>query len=89
MKQLPNNVTAYKRTPIFTEQSVPAGLLKNHSTKAEVWGLIQIEEGELEYTIENKETLVLTTDKNGVVEPEIRHHIKPMGTVSFFVEFYR
>lgn len=89
MKQLPKNVTAYNRTPSFTEETVPKGLLKNHNTKAGVWGLIQIEEGELEYTIEDKETHILSVDKNGVVEPEILHHIKSIGTVKFFVEFYK
>ena len=89
MKSLPDNVTAYKRTPIFTEKTVPLGLLNNHSTKAGVWGLIQVEEGKLEYTIENEETHILTTDKSGVVEPEILHHIKPLRAVSFFVEFYK
>ncbi len=89
MKSLPKNVTAYKRTPAFTQETVPKGLLNNHSTKDGVWGVIHIEEGELEYTIENNETYILTKDKSGVVEPEILHHIKPLGKVSFSVEFYK
>ena len=47
MKELPATVTAYQRTNLFTEDSVPSGLLKNHSTKEGVWGLIQVEEGQL------------------------------------------
>lgn len=42
MKQLPVNVTAYKRTATFTEKSIPAELLKSHNTKAGVWGKIVI-----------------------------------------------
>jgi len=89
MKKLPNNVIQYKSTPMFTEESVPKGLLNNHNTKSGVWGLIKVEEGELEYVIENKEVHILTENNIGVVEPEILHHIKPLGKVLFRVEFYK
>ena len=89
MKKLPDNVVAYQRTKLFTQDSVPPGLLKNHSTKEGVWGLIQIENGQLEYTIENKDVHILTPEKSGVVEPTVTHHVKPLGEVLFSVEFYR
>ena len=91
MKVLPVNVTAYKRTPEFTDESVPEGLLNNHKTKAGVWGKIVILEGGLEYTIEEPEVevVILTPHKFGVVEPTILHHIKPLGSVRFYVEFHR
>ena len=38
MKTLPNNVTAYKKTPVFDETIIPKGLLTSHQTKAGVWG---------------------------------------------------
>lgn len=89
MKSLPDHVQRYKSTPVFTEETVPKGLLKDHNTKNGVWGLICIEQGELEYIIEDKETHILTPDNKGVVEPEIKHHIKPLGKVIFRVEFYK
>ena len=91
MKQIPEVVTAYKKTPEFTESTVPEGLLKDHQTKEGVWGKIVILDGELEYTINEpeKEVLVLTEHFHGVVEPTILHHIKPLGAVRFYVEFYR
>ena len=42
MKRLPAEVVPYKRTPVFEQHSVPAGLLKRHSTKAGVWGKIVV-----------------------------------------------
>jgi tellurite resistance-related uncharacterized protein len=30
---LPEGVTSYKRTPTFTEETIPAGLLNDHQTK--------------------------------------------------------
>ena len=91
MKIIPENVQAYKRTPEFSEASIPQGLLNDHNTKAGVWGKIVILEGILEYTIQEPEVEViqLTPEKFGVVEPTILHHIKALGPVKFFVEFYR
>lgn len=89
MKTLPDHVQQYNASPVFTESTIPAGLLKDHNTKNGVWGLIRINEGELEYTIDDKEIHVLTPEMQGVIEPEIVHHIKPLGAVSFFIEFYK
>jgi len=91
MNVLPDSVTPYKRTPEFTELSVPKGLLNDHQTKEGVWGKIVIQEGYLEYTIiePELEVIELSTSKPGVVEPTILHHVKPLGKVNFYVEFYR
>lgn len=89
MKKLPDNVKPYKKTPIFNEITVPKGLLKNHNTKNGTWGLLTIEKGEIEYAIEDQEKIVLSPNLLGVIEPEILHHIKPLGKVSFFIEFYK
>ena len=91
MKEIPSNVTPYKRTPEFTEETVPKGLLRDHNTKEGVWGKIVVLSGSLEYTIQEPdlEVIKLNPDRFGVVEPTIRHHVKPLGTVKFYVEFYR
>ena len=91
MKQLPGDVVAYKRTPEFTEESVPAGLLHAHQTKASVWGKIVVLEGRLQYTIHTPEPEVVLLDKDvfGVVEPTVLHDVKPLGKVRFYVEFHR
>lgn len=91
MKQLPNNVSPYKRTPEFTEENVPAGLLCAHQTKESVWGKIVILEGKLQYTILEPEQEVVILDESlyGIVEPTILHEVKPLGKVRFYVEFHR
>tara|TARA_B100001167_G_C16672212_1_gene258230 strand:+ start:189 stop:368 length:180 start_codon:yes stop_codon:yes gene_type:complete len=43
----------------------------------------------LEHIIEDKEKHILTPDQKGVVEPQIKHHIKLLGVVSFYIEFYK
>lgn len=91
MKNLPNDVVSYKRTPEFSEDSVPKGLLNAHQTKAGTWGKIVVLEGALRYRILEPETEVtdLTPDRYGVVEPTVLHDVEPLGSVRFFVEFYR
>lgn len=42
MKELPKNVAPYKRTPSFTETTVPKGLLNNHSTVEGAWAMIVV-----------------------------------------------
>lgn len=66
MKELPAQVSTYKRTDNFSEKTIPAGLLKSHNTKAGVWGKIVILKGELRYRI---------------LEPQIEDHVQP-STVS-------
>ena len=90
MKLLPDNVVAYKRTPEFTEETVPSGLLHSHQTKASVWGKIVVLEGQLRYSIsEPEEVILLDQNVYGVVEPAVLHEVKPLGKVRFYVEFYR
>ena len=91
MKTLPDNLDCYKKTPEFTEQTVPAGLLNNHNTKAGTWGEIVVLGGQLEYTILEPETQthILTPENSGIVEPEVLHRVKPLGSVRFYVAFYR
>lgn len=91
---LPANLEFYKRTAAFTELTVPAGLLAEHSTKDGVWGLIHVEEGKLRYLVTDPRRAftgeVLTPDTApGVVEPTILHRVEPIGTVQFHVEFLR
>lgn len=94
MTQIPEGAEPYKRTPTFTEATVPAALLNDHSTKEGVWGLINVEEGKLRYVVTDprrlgKETVLSPGGSSGVVEPAILHRVELLGTVRFHVEFYR
>jgi tellurite resistance-related uncharacterized protein len=91
---LPPGLEPYKRTSSFTEVSVPAGLLNDHSTKGGTWGLIHVEEGRLRYVVRDPRRdpgdFILTPDTEaGVVEPTILHRVEPLGAVCFHVEFWR
>jgi len=51
VRQLPDHVRSYRRTAEFTAETVPGALLKDHATKAGVWGLIHVLDGRLRYEI--------------------------------------
>ena len=90
---IPEGLVAYSRTPEFTSDTVPAALLKAHATKEDVWGRIEIVEGELLYRVIDPRrktwSTVLAKDNPGVVEPTILHEVEPRGASRFFVEFFR
>ena len=90
MPVLPANVSVYKQTDEFTEQTIPAGLLKDHTTKAGVWGRIVVSAGQLEYSFgEPRRSFVLEREHPGIVKPGVPHQVRPLGAVSFHVEFLR
>lgn len=92
--ELPKSARPYRRTADFTEASVPAGLLKAHTTKEGSWALIHVLEGRLAYRIVDprrppSETILSPSEPPGVVEPTILHEVEPLGAVRFYVEFHR
>jgi len=88
--ELPKDVAAYKRTPVFTQDTVPAGLQRDHTTAPGVWAVIHVLSGRLRYTVPSTGFQVdLTPGHDGIVEPEMPHHVTPMGEVEFYVEFWR
>lgn len=91
MKQLPDTVKPFKKTPTFSESTVPAGLLKDHNTAAGVWGVIKVVSGCINYQITEGSPFQVTLDldTDGIIEPRIKHHLEVCGPVSFYVEFNR
>jgi len=90
MKKIPTGLLPVRKTPEFDEESIPKGLLKEHKTKAGVWGKIVILQGKLQYKINDPEEVVILDSENfGVVEPTKLHEVKALGPVKFYVEFYQ
>ena len=86
----PEHFVAYKRTPEFTAESLPAALRKDHSTKPGVWARIVVSEGLLRYRAEALHIDVeLSPRQTGTVVPQVPHSVEPLGAVRFYVEFYR
>ena len=88
---LPLGCEAYRSTPVFTEATVPPGLLRSHRTAPGVWGLIHVLEGRLLYRVldPSSERVLDPASAPGLVKPGVAHEVTPLGPVRFQVEFHR
>ena len=88
---MPSGFVAYRSTPVFTEATIPRGLLSHHSTKAGVWGKLEVLRGSLVFVLEGPEAPreVLHAGESVVIAPEVLHRVEPVGPVEFRVDFYR
>ena len=89
--QLPAGLQAYKRTPDFTPENLPAALQSQHSTKAGVWGLLHVLEGQVIYrlTPPHSESATANAGDTIVILPQIVHWVEFGIPGRFYVEFYR
>ena len=90
MAVLPAHVVLARRTPEFTADTIPPGLLRRHTTKPGEWARIVVLEGHLRFRVLEPAVVdtVLTVDVAGIVEPTVPHEVAPDGPVRFFVEFH-
>lgn len=86
---LPVSVVKYSESPLFDQDTVPDALLRDHNTKAGVWGRIVVTEGALTYLREGRPAQIVSPDKPALIYPEEPHSVQPKGAVKFKVEFYR
>lgn len=85
---LPEGMEVYKSTPVFTQETVPAGLLQDHSLKSGVWGRLVVLEGSLRFCEHGQETVVEPATEWYVL-PEVVHNVELTGPVRFRVDFLR
>lgn len=80
----------YKTTPIFDEVTLPEAIRSAHSTKAGVWGLLRILEGQARLIFHEPHCeATITPGHPGVIAPEAVHHVELDGPARLQVEFYR
>jgi tellurite resistance-related uncharacterized protein len=85
----PPAAVPYKRTSVFDENTLPAGLRREHRTKPGVWGVIRVLEGRLRYRVlDPASEMVLMPGRPGLVLPDQLHRVEPLGPVRMQVEFY-
>ena len=84
-----STTTFYKSTPVFDEVTIPAGLRREHRTKAGTWGVIRVLDGQLRYQVlEPNSEAILEPRRPGLILPEQPHLVEPLGAIRMQVEFY-
>lgn len=79
----------YRSTPIFDQDTLPGALRSRHNTKAGVWGVIKVIEGELRLTyLDPPADRTLKAGERGIVQPQQWHFVTPLGSVKMRVDFF-
>lgn len=86
---IPANAAKYAETQLFTQDTVPDTLRRDHTTKPDVWGRIVVEEGVLLYLRADRPAQRVTPANPATILPQENHSVATNGTVRFRVEFYR
>jgi tellurite methyltransferase len=97
-QEMPSGYAPYRRTSLFTKDSIPSGLRSKHSTKTGIWGIIHVQSGRLRYRIYHpyQTDNILDLGHPGIILPEVEHEVEPLaehllqriGDVEFFIEFW-
>lgn len=79
----------YRSTPMFDQDTLPNALRARHDTKAGVWGLIKVLQGQVKLTcLDPHSETILTPGNPGLVLPQQPHFVTPLGTMKMQVDFY-
>jgi tellurite resistance-related uncharacterized protein len=85
----PTATKPYKSTAGFDEVTLPAGLRREHRTKAGSWAVIRVLEGRLRYQVlEPNSEAILEPGRPGLILPEQLHLVEPLGPIRMQIEFY-
>lgn len=89
--EMPSGHVAYSKTSVFTADTIPSALSSKHTTKAGVWGRLEVLSGSIAYVVEAPVEVrhVLASGHSAVIVPELEHRVDALGPVEFCVEFYR
>lgn len=79
-----------RRTAVFTESSLPAGLTKDHRTKADTWVAINVIQGALVlYLADSSTPINVDPSQSAWLEPAVPHRVVCAQPVRFYLAFYR
>ena len=87
----PDDFAPYRRTREFDETTLPSGLAKDHATSRGVWARIHVVSGSLRYHVGAPvgRAFLVEAAAPAIIVPEVVHRVEALGTVRFFIEFWR
>ena len=88
---LPEGLQLDRTSAIWTEETVPRGLLSAHRLADHVWGRLVVAGGRLALAFEDSpdETNTLAAGDSAIIAPARPHHVVLDGPVEFSIEFHR
>jgi tellurite resistance-related uncharacterized protein len=91
MTKLPDGATLLRDLGELDQKSVPAGLLKDHSLKQGVWGMLEVLSGELQFVWadDNVTDRDLVSGDVVIIPPQALHHLVPGAAFEIKLALYR
>ena len=88
--EMPADYTEYRRTAVFDEASIPKALLRAHTTKLGVWGILHVVAGELDYVVLEPERRVTTLRAGAeqIIVTALSHEVVLRAGARFCVAFF-
>jgi tellurite resistance-related uncharacterized protein len=79
----------YRSTAVFDQDSLPAALRREHSTKAGTWGAIHLLDGELRlHIVDPPQLRHLSQGDTAVVAPGQVHWVELLGPMQMRIDFH-
>lgn len=88
---VPPGASCYRRIGPFDQHSLPAGLLREHRLKEDVWGVVTMLSGSIQFIWDDAAggAVELATPDSLVIPPDAPHHVAATGPFVLEIEFYR
>lgn len=88
---IPEDAARLRVAGPFDQDSLPAGLRRDHSLKAGSWGRLLLIEGEIEFHWDDSAggSVKLQAPAEIVVPPTVVHHLAGEGPFLLLIVFYR
>lgn len=90
-REWPEGLERYRETRLFSDRDAPAGLRAEHSTKAGVWGRLELDSGQLAlcFAAPHAARVELAAGHWAAIPPQLPHRLELDGPARFRVAFYR
>lgn len=85
---LPSGVVFVRSTDLFTQVSVPKGLLGDHRVAGNTWGRLVVESGALSFCLTDGKCARIGAGDTVLIPPDVPHRVELSGPVEFRVEFH-
>ena len=79
----------YKTTAVWDQDTLPAAIRGEHSTKAGTWGVLRVLAGEVRLVfVDPPSSVRVTPEAPALIAPQAVHHVELAGPMKMQVEFY-
>ena len=88
--EMPDELRAVRTTPVWDQDTLPAGLRHAHRIARGSWGRIVVFDGRLRFAAATTPAIdiVLGAGAHQAIPPGVGHEVEPLGSVRFVIEFF-